>query len=299
MEIYEHNLEDEQSYHSISEENSLNLNDFINFPLNNDEQSSEETAKEDKKRYHVDRISRTELKNKNKILNRSNSHSGLSTLTYYSNTPRTLFNVINTSNKQTNKLGKKFAGRKRKNPITFIEGERIHEKTARDNVTRKIQVHAMNSIIQFVNEIISKIDVGLENIPVFQKIDYSFIKDIRSDKFEINKTKTIENFLEADISPKYKTLPHDYNKKEKEKIKKNVVIKNILSITYVDFFKEIFYKNKREIDLSKFGLENKIILLSKVKLYEDMLNENMDERWSKRAEDVIKKNFCFKNFSRK
>ena len=275
MEIYEQNLEDERSYQTISKINSLNLHNFINFPFQDDEQSSEENNKEDEKRYYV-----------------NNSHSGLSTQSYSSNTPKTLFKVVHTSNEH-----KKFAGRKRK--YTYIEGGRIHGNTARDNVTRKIQVHAMKSIIQFVNEIISKIDIGLENIPIFKKIDYSFIKDIRSDKFEINKTKTIENFLEADISPKYKTLPHDYNKKEKEKIKKNVVIKNILSITYVDFFKEIFYKNKREIDLSKFGLENKIILLSKVKLYEDMLNENMDERWSKRAEDVIKKNFCFKNFSLK
>ena len=76
-----------------------------------------------------------------------------------------------------------------------------------------------------------------------------------------------------------------------EKIKKNTFIKNILSITYKDFFNEIFYKNKRIIDLSKYGLKKIIILSSKVKLYENMFNEKMDEEYSKRVEKIIRKKF--------
>ena len=269
METREQTLEDERSNSTISEEESLNLQNFINFPFINEEQSLEEINKEDEERYFI-------------------NHSQLSTSYYSSNIPKILFN---TSTKCTNKLGKKFTGRKRKNPITCIEGERIHDNLAKDNVTRKIQVHVINSMIQFVNEIINKIDIGLENIPEFKKIDYSFIKNIKSEIFEENKKKTIENILEAKISPKYKIFPPDYNKKEMKKIKKNAVIKNILSITYKDFFNEIFYKNKRIIDLSKYGLKKIIILSSKVKLYENMFNEKMDEEYSKRVEKIIRKKF--------
>ena len=268
METREQTLEDERSNSTISEEESLNLQNLINFPFINEEQSLEEINKEDKERYFI-------------------NHSQLSTSYYSSNIPKILFN---TSTKCTNKLGKKFTGRKRKNPITCIEGERIHDNSAKDNVIRKIQVHAINSMIQFVNEIINKIDIGLENIE-FKKIDHSFIKNIKSDIFKENKKKTIENFLEAEISPKYKILPPDYNKKEMEKIKKNDVIKKILSITYKDFFKEIFYENKRIIDLNKYGIKKIISLSSKVKLYENMLKEKTDEEYSKRVEKIMREKF--------
>ena len=269
METYEQTLGDELSNSSITEEEPLNLQTFINFPFPNDEQSLEEINKEDEERYFI-------------------YHPQLSMTSDSSNIPKILFN---TSSKCTNKLGKKFAGRKRKNPITCIEGERIHDNLAKDNVTRKIQVHVINSMIQFVNEIINKIDIGLENIPEFKKINYSFIKNIKSEVFEENTKKTIENFLEIEISPKYKIWPSDYNKKEMEKIKKNTFIKNILSITYKDFFNEIFYKNKRIIDLSKYGLKKIIILSSKVKLYENMLKEKTDEEYSKRVEKIMREKF--------
>ena len=76
-----------------------------------------------------------------------------------------------------------------------------------------------------------------------------------------------------------------------EKIKKNAFIKNILSITYKDFFNEIFYKNKRIIDLNKYGLKKIISLSSKVELYENMFNENTDEEYSKRVEKIMREKF--------
>ena len=286
METFEQTLDDESSFSTISEKEPLNLQNFINSPFQNDEQSLEEMNKEDKQRYFVNKSILNESKNKITTINKNDSH--LSTPSDLSNIPKILFN---TSIKCTNKFGKQFVGRKRKSPITCIEEERIHDNLAKDNVTRRIQVYAMNSMIQFVNEIISKIDIGLENIPIFKKIDYSFKQNINSDIFEENKKKTIENFLETEISPKYKTFSSDSNKKEKEKIKKNAVIKNILSMTYIDFFKEIFYENKRIIDLSKYGLKKIINLSTKVKTYENMFNEKTDENYRKRAAQIIRKKF--------
>ena len=150
----------------------------------------------------------------------------------------------------------------------------------------------MSSITQYVNDILSQIDLGLEHIPVFKKIDYSFKQKINSTTFEENKKKIIENLIESDISRKYKTLKKDYNKKELERIKKNEIIKNVLSLKYIDYIREIYYKNERIIDLNKYGLKEIIHLSNKVKLYEDMFKgKAVDEDYRNQIEEVIRKKF--------
>ena len=88
------------------------------------------------------------------------------------------------------------------------------------------------------------------------------------------------------------TFQSDYNKKELEKIKKNEVIKNILSLKYLDYIREIYYKNERIIDLSKYGLKKIIRLSNKVKLYEDIFKGKVvDENYRNRIEEIIREKF--------
>ena len=207
----------------------------------------------------------------------------------FSNAPKKLFK---TSKEIVTNSEKKFNGRKRKNPFTDDNFEKRHDKFAIDNVKRKIQVHAMNSIIQYVNEIICKIDLELEHVPIFNKIDYSSKKNTNNNILEENKKKTIENLIETEISPKYTSFQSDFNKKEIEKIKNNEIAKNILSQKYIDYFREVYYKNERTIDLSKYGLKKIINLSNRVKLYEDMFKgKTVDEKYRNRVEEVIRKKF--------
>ena len=165
--------------------NSLSLDSFINFPLKNDD--LEEIEKEDQDRYFVNDRKKIKLENENKIINKRNFHNESSTSSKCSNTPyfknpKILFNSSR----------KKLTGRKRKMSIKDKNDKNLHNKYYEDNVTRKIQVHVMSSIIQYVNDILSKIDLGLEHIPAFKKIDYSFKQKINITTFEENKKKQLK-----------------------------------------------------------------------------------------------------------
>ena len=278
--------EEEPIFFQNSPQNSLSL-DFpsINFPLNFDEFASDD----DQDRYFIKNTKTNELENKGIYEKRNSSSSGSSTTSVFPNASKEIFKTIQKSDKDP---FKKFAGRKRKNPSQNYDEEKMHDKFSQDNVTRKIQIHVMNSLIQYVNEIVSKIDLGLEPIPVFNKIDYSFKKNITKKIFEENKKKTIENLIEREVSSKFKKFSRDSNKRELEKIKNNEIIKNILSQKYIDYFREVYYKNERSIDLSKYGLKKIINLSKKVKLYEDIFKgKTVDEKYRNRVEEIIKKNF--------
>ena len=278
--------EKESIFFQNSPQNSLSLDcPSINFPLNFDEFSSDD----DQDRYYIKNTKTNELENKGISVKRNNSNSGSSTTSVFPNASKEIFKTIQKSDKDP---FKKFAGRKRKNPSKNYDEEKMHDKFSQDNVTRKIQIHVMNSLIQYVNEIVSKIDLGLEHIPVFNKIDYSFKKNITKKIFEENKKKTIENLIEREVSSKFKKFSRDSNKRELEKIKNNEIIKNILSQKYIDYFREVYYKNERSIDLSKYGLKKIINLSKKVKLYEDIFKGKVvDEKYRDRVEEIIKERF--------
>ena len=277
--------EDNSIFSKESQENfPYNFNSFISLPIKNDGLSSEEIEEDNRNRYfvNINKNRKTELETKNKTINKSNS-------LFRSDQSLPIFKISKVTNKDK---GKKYVGRKRKIPLRRDDIRSIHDRYATDNIKTFIQNKVMNSILQFVNVIVSVPDLGLENIATFKKIKYSIKRVVNKKKFEENKKKTIGDLLEDEISPKYKTFSSDSNKKEYEKMKSNEIINAILSQKYIDYFKEIFYKNKRTIDLSKFGLK-KIIFLSKVVLYEDILKgkKKDDEKYRIRVEEVIKSKF--------
>ena len=272
---------------SFFEENSPAHDSFIKFPIDDVELFSQEIEEENQDRYFVNNSRLNESENENNTLKKSNLRYGSGVSSCSSNT-----HLFKTSNVLFINSSKKFSGRKRKMPIVDGSDEQTHNKYSEDNVKRKIQIHVMNSITQYMNEILNKIDLGLEHIPVFNKIDYSFKKNITKKIFEENKKKTIENLIEREVSSKFKKFSRDSNKRELEKIKNNEIIKNILSQKYIDYFREVYYKNERSIDLSKYGLKKIIHLSNKVNLYEDIFKGKVvDENYRNRIEEIIRKKF--------
>ena len=295
---HEYNSNDKRKLSSLSKENPLfpkiipenlsSLDSFFIFPLKSEESSLFGIKNENQDKNFVNQTEKTEQENTNITININNSDFGASESFGFPNEPIKLFKTSKILSKDS---GKKFSGRKRRNPIFEDKIEKMHDKYNKDNIITKIQVYAMNSITGYINEIVSKIDLGLGYIPKFNKIDYSYKRVINGSAFAANKIKTIGNLLEVDSSPKYRNFARDHNKQEYEKIINNEIVKKILSQKYIDFFKEVFYKNERIIDLSKFGLRKIIRLSNKVKLYESMFKGENDNKYRIRVEEIIRKKF--------
>ena len=101
------------------------------------------------------------------------------------------------NHEQNNFLIKK-RGRKQKNI-----NKRIHCATDDDNMQRKIQVHYITFITNFINDII-KTFTKSKNVPLFKKIDYQLKKVVNHKYFNYIKTQNIGQILQLKPSPKLK-----------------------------------------------------------------------------------------------
>lgn len=193
---------------------------------------------------------------------------------------------------KTNISKKKKPGRKKN---LGVKTERLeHDKFAKDNIKRKIQVHYLKFLRNFINHIIKEIIPDIKNIQ-FYPLNYNFAKDIRKKAFDSLKNTKIGDIFKNNVSPKYKnyeTLNIDvYNKVTK----KNDDIKKILDKLYLDYF-IVYYIKKKEINLSKYdGPDKNIILSDKIGFYTDLINENdINSEYHKKVEKCIKKDFIDK-----
>ena len=179
------------------------------------------------------------------------------------------------------KLLEKKRGRKIKNS----KEERIHSKFAMDNIMIKIKNKCDNCIVAYLNECIkcSK--------------KYNKQKFLKFDRK--SKIKTIANYLQSikekqlnlrdivihtKISSKYGHKKGKKGKKENENentnkkifqyFEEDETLKNIFSEEYFHFFKNVFYKNKREIKIKITENKYETIKLSKkVEMFFDLLEE--------------------------
>ena len=188
--------------------------------------------------------------------------------------------------------GKK-RGRKKEND----NNRPIHDKYSRDNIKRKIQVNYFNFLTKFVNFIISEISKINPNIKKhqFYPLNYKFKSKVKKDCFNKLKNTKIGDILKNNASPQSqskKSINYEKsNLKIYEKVSENTIIKNILENMYLDFF-DIYYFNKKEINLSKFGLDKTINLPSKLGFYKDLITKNkMNEVYFYKIENCIKKDF--------
>ena len=187
----------------------------------------------------------------------------------------------NSKNKNSDKKEekRKKSGRKRKRENE--NGKKYHTKFAYDNIIRKIQVHFLNFLVSFINEILKHYEFKQK----FFNIDYSIKKDIKKENVENLKSIEIGEILCKDISKKYKNQYKEdvkINNKIYLEVIKNDNIKKILSEKYINIFKNIYYKNKR--DLNDYGLNIK--LSNDVKTYKDLLKKYNKEKDYK--EEIIK-----------
>ena len=157
----------------------------------------------------------------------------------------------------------------------------------------------MSFLISFINEILN----NLKYKEKFCKLDYKYKQNVNNKFFESLKTKNIGEIICSNISGKYKKdgknnkdiLEKIKEKKNNKEInnKENEAIINILSENYFDFFRKIYYKSSKLINLEEYGLDKEITLSDKVKMYKDFLNKNKELDKSEDYNNNI--NNCVKN----
>ena len=187
------------------------------------------------------------------------------------------FHVINEDNEnkearhESTQLNKK-----RGRPVELDNLERInqkvHDKFASDNLIRKIQVHYISFIISFFNFILKVLNYEQR----FLKLNYEFKKNVNRHFFESLKEKNLSEIICNEISNKYKNKNSKENINIYEQIKNDKVLKNLFNENYLIFFKDVYYKSQKKINLNKYGLEKEIILSEKEKMFKDLINENIN-----------------------
>ena len=178
--------------------------------------------------------------------------------------------IINDSS-STNSTNKKRGRRKKKQNAKY---KREHKRDSPDNILRKIQVHFLNFIVHFLNFILKNLNFKQK----FMKLDYEFKKGIKKELINILKSKSIGELISKEISNKYKNKDKNHNKKIYEEVKNYKVINKILSINYLDFFKNIYFQNKKHIDLREYGFDKKINLTDDSKMFKDLINKNKEDK---------------------
>lgn len=183
--------------------------------------------------------------------------------------------------KKDNLLSQK-RGRKK----SVSENLRIHSWMEKDNVLRKIQVHYFKFLLQFINLLIKILIPEKEDEKSYQFNDIGYKEKLNITKnFRKKlKNKTIGQILSNEASTKYKKSPTENLKIYFNVVDKNETLKNILSQNYLEFFEEIFYKSKREINLAKYG-ENKTIFLTS----DILLFKNLCSKMLQKAENEVEK----------
>jgi hypothetical protein len=202
------------------------------------------------------------------------------------------------NNNNDSPLNKKRIRSRSKKPENNRIKKKKHDKFAKDNIKRKIQVHYIKFLRDLLNHIIK--EVLKENIE-FKPLDYQFIMKIDKNSFLSIKSKSLGTIFKENPSPKFK----DYEQKNIEIyndiINKSEILKNILDKLYLEFI-NIYYKNTRKINLRKYGLDKDIILPNNIKFYEDLIKMNEtdsssdNEFYINKIEKIIKKEFVSEIF---
>ena len=160
--------------------------------------------------------------------------------------------------------------------------KKIHSADDWDNNIRKIQVHFLNFIIYYLNDIIYSYLKRKDLF--FLKFSYSDKKDINYDYVEKLKTYNIKQLLEnLRVSTKYKKkkFQKDENINKLNNLSKYNWFRQVIQTKFLELFKiyynkkeplkEIYFEGKKII-LSK-GTKNFYALLQKYKIYEKKLIE--------------------------
>ena len=240
----------------------------------------------------------------NDLLNNSDNYS-------YNSSSFIIFQNNNSISDENNNINKEKKKPKKKednninnndnNNTKLIGKKKKHDKTAKDNIKRKIQVN----YIKFLRNLLNQINFELlrdyennENIKFFP-LNYNFKKQITKNGFDSLKKQTLGDIFKNNVSPKFKNYQNLNIQVYKEITDKSETIKNILDKTYLEFF-NVFYLNKKTLNLSKYGLNKTIILSSDIGFFKDLLKKDDSDSecsneddiyYQKRIEECIKRYF--------
>ena len=283
MSTYETFPENQSSYNYIIHPNTSRNESFFNIdnqqilsPLNSslissidEDKFSEQSSKEDEGRYYVDKTKKSSFNFINPSIYPQNKKIKFVTYSVFKKKPKKKLKKKRYRN--TNKV--------------------IHSKFGSDNITTRIQVNSMNSAFSYINEILSHVYKDENYKPKFKKIKSLYKKNYTKKNSEKIKKMALRELVNLDITGKYKNYDADFNRKVYEKIKDNEIVKNILDEKYINFFREVFYKNKRTINLNEHSINITINLSNKVKLYENLFREKDNEEYRDRVKQIIEKKF--------
>ena len=135
---------------------------------------------------------------------------------------------------------KKKRGRKINNDSNQ-KNSKIHDKFSSDNLLRKIQVHYLSFIRNFLNDILKYLNFKER----FFKLDYKFTKIVNKKFVKELKSKTLGEIIRNIISDKYRKYESNKNMEIYEIVKKNEVLNNILSENYLNYLKKYILKVKK------------------------------------------------------
>jgi hypothetical protein len=179
---------------------------------------------------------------------------------------KNLFTVSSSNNKEITKNQSK-RGRKLKKE-NGNRYRRVHGASDYDNILRKIQVHYLNFIINYVNDVV-KVLIDDKKVPTFKSLDYKIKKIVNFQYFEDMKSKPISEILQLKISPKIKV----YDKEENKNIFKQICsicpfFSEFCKQNYLSLFKEYYGKEKFEVK----GMEIKLSM--RTKTFSDLIRKN-------------------------
>jgi hypothetical protein len=140
-------------------------------------------------------------------------------------------------------LNKKSTSTKRGRKSDANRNTKKHSATDEDNLTRKIQVHYLSFIINFVNDVIKSM-INMKNPPLFKFLAYEIKKNVNSKYVYELKSKNISDILQLKVSPKIKIHDESAN----EKIYQKVIdmcpfLNDFFQQNYLKFFKDYFCRN--------------------------------------------------------
>ena len=148
--------------------------------------------------------------------------------------------------------------------------KKTHTASDDDNIHRKIQVHFISFLTNFINDIIRGL-LKSKKVPLFKNIDYQLKKTVNQKYFQILKSQKIADLLQMRPSPKMKIHDNNVNKLIYDEVCKLCpFMKDFLQQDFISLFKEYYY-NKSKIFIVN-GVEIK--LSERTRNFTDLINKN-------------------------
>lgn len=165
---------------------------------------------------------------------------------------------------------------------------KVHDKLDIDNIISVVQAHYMNFIVDIINCMLKLLGEKRR----FSKISYDIKKKVNKKNFEALKEKKLYEILLFDISPKFTRSKIDHNKVLYENIKDLNIFKELLNQNYLTFFRNVYYKSERKLNLIIDGKNMTFDLNDeKLSMYKDKIAGFSDKNYLKLFEKYVQERY--------